>query len=531
MKRFYYYPAVLMTTLLLTFSSCSESDTYLNVIPKDAGPVASLNLTSLGEKAGIGDSDNKEAVAKLTEMLKNEMKAASFEKMEAIINNPKKAGVDLRKPIYIFGNDDFFVAATAKVLNKEDLMNTFKMIEAEGNMRSLSEEENGYNLAVVNNKTFAAFNDKTLIMAQYKKIADLEKMKQDAFTLLNQKKEESLASDKGFIKMTETESDMSFYTSFKDMSESYSLLYNEFTGVADASEKSKMISEINFEKGKVDIEAEFYTEDKELKKAIEEKCNYLKSIDNSLLKYFPKSTLGVISIGMDGKKMYDTMMSSNDFKKNFSVNDAEKIGMIMQNLGDEVSIGVVDFSLTQSPSVLIIAEAENGDALKEIYEISKKDKETATDKTKKERNRRYNSSKSEMIELKENEYVIKERKSNYFICYKKNHIYITNNENLYKNIGNSVSPSAEDNSYASAIKGSKYAIAVNMQAIYELPYIKILSEMGGKETKNYIDMVKSIDNIYVKYDDKYNLTIQFVNTKENALKQFGNFAKEFAGIQ
>ena len=70
-----------------------------------------------------------------------------------------------------------------------------------------------------------------------------------------------------------------------------------------------------------------------------------------------------------------------------------------------------------------------------------------------------------------------------------------------------------------------------MQAIYELPYIKILSEMGGKETKNYIDMVKSIDNIYVKYDDKYNLTIQFVNTKENALKQFGNFAKEFAGIQ
>ena len=84
MKNIYLSVALLLTVVSF-LASCSKSDDYLNVIPKDTPMVASINLKALGEKAGINDKENKEALGKLTDMLKKEMNAASFEKLESII--------------------------------------------------------------------------------------------------------------------------------------------------------------------------------------------------------------------------------------------------------------------------------------------------------------------------------------------------------------------------------------------------------------------------------------------------------------
>lgn len=75
---------------------------YTNVIPSDASQVIAVNLKSLADKAGTKDKETKEALQKLTDALKSDMNAATFQQLEAVLKDPAKSGVDVNAPIYVF---------------------------------------------------------------------------------------------------------------------------------------------------------------------------------------------------------------------------------------------------------------------------------------------------------------------------------------------------------------------------------------------------------------------------------------------
>ena len=81
MKKGLFLHLSVLAILIAFISSCSKTTEYTNAIPADATSVVALNLKSLGEKAGIGDKENKEALQKLTDVLKNEMNAATFQQL------------------------------------------------------------------------------------------------------------------------------------------------------------------------------------------------------------------------------------------------------------------------------------------------------------------------------------------------------------------------------------------------------------------------------------------------------------------
>ena len=59
-----------------------QKSEYTNVIPSDASQVIAVNLKSLADKAGTKDKETKEALQKLTDALKSDMNAATFQQLE-----------------------------------------------------------------------------------------------------------------------------------------------------------------------------------------------------------------------------------------------------------------------------------------------------------------------------------------------------------------------------------------------------------------------------------------------------------------
>lgn len=82
----------------------------------------------MADKAGTKDKETKEALQKLTDALKSDMNAATFQQLEAVLKDPAKSGVDVNAPIYVFNAPSFpYTTMVAKVQSEDDLLKLRKL--------------------------------------------------------------------------------------------------------------------------------------------------------------------------------------------------------------------------------------------------------------------------------------------------------------------------------------------------------------------------------------------------------------------
>ena len=98
-KNLFFHFSVLAMLIVLISACSSKKPEYTNVIPSDASQVIAVNLKSLADKAGTKDKETKEALQKLTDALKSDMNAATFQQLEAVLKDTAKSGVDVNAPI------------------------------------------------------------------------------------------------------------------------------------------------------------------------------------------------------------------------------------------------------------------------------------------------------------------------------------------------------------------------------------------------------------------------------------------------
>ena len=127
MKKSLFPRLALMAVVVALVSACSQKkQEYTDVIPANAHTVVSINLKSLADKAGLNDKENKEVQEKLTNALKSGMNAATFQQVEMIMKDPKKSGIDVSEPLYIFTTETFPTTIVAKVSSEDDCMHCWK---------------------------------------------------------------------------------------------------------------------------------------------------------------------------------------------------------------------------------------------------------------------------------------------------------------------------------------------------------------------------------------------------------------------
>ena len=503
--------------LIVFMAACSKKAEYIHVIPADASAVASVNLNTLADKAGLNDKENEGMKQKMMEALKSGMNAAAFQQLEKIMKDPSQSGIDIKAPVFVFTSKTFITPAmVAKVSNIDDLRASLDLMAKEGICQPIAEED-GYSFTTLQKNSLLVFNENAAVLTEAYGTSQMDVAKQTISTLLKQTEENSIMKNSGFKKMQNQKGDINFFASMDAVPKIYSQQIS--MGLSSQLDLSEVmaVGNLNFEKGKIALQIETYSYNAETDALIMKLAKAVKKINTTFLQIFPESTLAFLNIGVNGAAFYDLLLNNEEFRRNVSLAKAEEVKSLFASFDGDISIGLINVTMNSAPTFAAYADAKNGNALKALYDKKKELKLGRNE---------------DIIQLGENEYVYKSNTNNVFFGIRNKQMYATNDELLYKNISKPVDKSIKDAGYVSEMKGKNVFFVINMDAILDLPVVKMITGFGGEEYQTYYKLASQISYIEAFSDSegKTETAILLKNKDVNALKQIVDFAKQFAGM-
>lgn len=516
MKKNLFSRLVLMTTLIALVSACSKKSEYTDIIPSDASEVFVFHLKPLADKAGMNDKENQDALHKFTDAIKSSMNAATFQEFEKIMQDPQKSGIDFKEPIYLFNAPSFpYLTTVAKVSSEDDLHALQETLEREQICQHLM-EGNGYQYTSINNQILLAFNSTVALCVSYQGNSQLEQIKQSIPTLLKQTKENSINSTSVFKKMQKMNGDIGILVSQESLLGAYAKQINYGLTEEVTLKDLSILASISFEKGKISMKCDTYTENATTQALLDKQQKAVRPIENTFLKQFPQSTLMLLSLGVNGKELYNILQENEEFRANFSIAKADEVKELFSTFQNDITAGLINFTMDSAPTFLLYADVKSTAPVNLLY-----DKKGDLGLKRGE----------DILKLDEDKYVYKSKNINLFFGIHDKKLYATNDELLYKSINKPMKPSAKETEYASGMKGQNFAFIIHIESILQLPFMKMMVEYGGPEHNMFYTLANKTTYMEViGVDGKAELTLYLKDKNVNALKQMTDFVREFAGF-
>ena len=407
-------------------------------------------------------------------------------------------------------------AMVAKVSNIDDLRASLDLMAKEGICQPIAEED-GYSFTTLQKNSLLVFNENAAVLTEAYGTSQMDVAKQTISTLLKQTEENSIMKNSGFKKMQNQKGDINFFASMDAVPKIYSQQIS--MGLSSQLDLSEVmaVGNLNFEKGKIALQIETYSDNAETDALLKKHGQAVKKLITTFLLNFPESTLAFLNIGVNGAAFYDLLLNNEEFRRNVSLAKAEEVKSLFASFDGDISIGLINVTMNSAPTFAAYAAAKNGNALKALYDKKKELKLGRNE---------------DIIQLGENEYVYKSNTNNVFFGIRNKQMYATNDELLYKNISKPVDKSIKDAGYVSEMKGKNVFFVINMDAILDLPVVKMITGFGGEEYQTYYKLASQISYIEAFSDSegKTETAILLKNKDVNALKQIVDFAKQFAGM-
>lgn len=311
-KQFVKY-AVLSLALLLV--ACGKEAEYVKVIPADVELVATFDSQRILNESGLLDAQRNEYQTQFIESLKRNLSAGESELFDQILANPQEVGIDWTQKIYAFVHPESELTAFVfSVLDAEKLkasILTFSGSKIRGRKFS---DEGEYSWAV-GRDFYIALNDKACLLIPSTGKEKTDVLKQQVKLWLNQDKRDSFVSTKYYDMMLDLDGEIGVYASMNILPENVSMMaslaYSEDMDISSI----KYLSEISFDKGKIEAEGKMIYEDPKLKEWIQNQCDVSKKLDAKSLKYLPKNTPLWFGLGVDGNDLYDCLLEHPTYGK------------------------------------------------------------------------------------------------------------------------------------------------------------------------------------------------------------------------
>lgn len=260
-NRFFNFILLVLAFLCV---SCSNRE-YINSLPKEAQLVLSVNPESLFQKADISD-------------------ISSFPQyLQVLLDSPEKVGVDWTKDIYFYLSDNNmgFVAA----MNDADRLTDF--LEQNAQEFNIHVESDGDYYWAYTDMLLIGYNDDQLLsMTIY---GDAKVFRQKAKKLMKQDVGDSFASSSSFVKLVSAKSDFAIYADATALPENLLGKWLDFLPKnVDLNSLSLLLS-ANMEKGKLLANAEFFSNDAKIQKAILDLASSMKKQGDTYINAVPEN--------------------------------------------------------------------------------------------------------------------------------------------------------------------------------------------------------------------------------------------------
>ena len=510
--------SILSTFILLIVltTGCSKKLEYTNVIPTDAYIVGSADLVALIEKSGLL-TESGEAKQLILGVLEHGVSQDVYKQIEKILSSPRESGLDLEARIYMFTATNFvYPVWVCKVSNESKLTTTLNLLSKEKFCEPVSKGD-GYSYVTFEGNKILAYNEFSAVAAAAVNASEMKNLEANISKLMKQTANNSIESVPAFNKLIKEHSDIEFMASLAAIPEIYSQQLKSSTGKPhlDLSDITAL-GKLDFEKGRVVLEFEYFTENQEIESLLKEQAQTTKTLNGEYLEYFPESVLAFASVGANGKAMYSLILDNKDLRNMMPAANSPVAKEIFDALDGDISIAVTDVSMNASSSFIAYADVSDTNILNVLYE----NKDSIL------------TPGQEVIRINDNEFqfIMGGFKAYYGI--KGNSLYATNDKKTLDNIFKEVKPSIVNAPYAKDIKGKNFFILVNIGEILELPMMKMLAGLGGQEYQmyyklaskiNYFEMSNTMENV-----SEMNLVLK--DTETNSLKQIVDFARQFIGL-
>ena len=196
MKKFFYLPLLLVIVLM---TSCSKSvPSYTCLIPEDASVVVRLDIRQLSKKSGFGKSDVLKN--RIKDFIKSEFSGKAKEKILAILDDPKEAGLDLRDPVFFFGGSEQSDAMglVGAVWDADSFTELLNVVAQEASIEKVKTGDINY-IQMFN--SLICYNDDWFYITQYDMEQDNAKAQADNIVKRYEKGDKSIADNQGFRQM------------------------------------------------------------------------------------------------------------------------------------------------------------------------------------------------------------------------------------------------------------------------------------------------------------------------------------------
>lgn len=498
-----------LATLLLLASACSQKSEYTNALPMQAETIIAIQPSELADKAEF----DKTSLQKLQDLLKKDTDAAMQEYWETLLNDPTQSGIDFEAPIYLFNirpvvNSGFIAAA--KVADEANVQALVDALQKQGLVSGTTSTDGSYTLT--EGKLLMAYNASTLLMLGAQQGPQVAALKDSIAGWMQQTETQSFASRPEFKQMQQQTGDIKAVYSYASLPKEYrSIAGYRMPKDLDLTDL-KFIAGLSFEKGSIDLHMAYHTDNEQIKSLLDKQNQVYRPVKNTFINYFPQSTLMLASAGLNGNALYDLLLEMTPMGEELSAKDAEVVKQLLSMFEEDFTFGMVNFTLNKLPSLLAYATVKDAAPLKTLLDNPELKKQLGRG--------------NDIVQLDEDRYVWKSRNFNLFFGVQDKQFYATNDELLYRDLFKKCEPSVAQNEYAADIKGKNGFAVIDIEAVCQLPIIKMLSGMGGGK---YAAVLTVLDRIaYLKSENNETgnyVTLQLKDQDTNALKQIVELAK------
>lgn len=321
----------LLLIAVFVLSSCAKSSKNAKFIPADAA-VVSIDVKQMFEKSKVGD--NEEAKKKLLETMEGNAKSQEAKDLiKKIVEDPAKAGVDLREPIYIFGNSEGKVGVIGTILDKDDFAQLLNALAKDGGFEGVKEKDD-IQYCADGNKYTIAFDDATFYGSESTIDDIIAKFKSDDT-------QNTMAENEDFAKLTAAQGYIKALIPMAIAEGQVADIKKNLPEGAELKDLS-IIMNLTSDKGVAKLGVECLAKSDAWKKSIDESNQMCGKISGDYVKYIEKGAFAIFA-NFDGKKLFE-MMDKKDIFKDLGVDAQKELAKkVLESIDGDLAIGVGEF--------------------------------------------------------------------------------------------------------------------------------------------------------------------------------------------
>lgn len=346
----------LLLIAVFVLSSCAKSSKNSKFIPADAA-VVSLDVKQMFEKTKLGD--NEEAKKKLLETVESNAKTQeSKDLIKKIVEDPAKAGVDLREPLFAYFGKDQKSGCIGTILSKDDFAELLNTIAKEGGIEGGVQEKDG--IQYLDDKKFIiAFDDASFFASESFTIDEI------VAKFKNEDTKDTMAESEDFAKLGAAEG---FIKALIPLHFAEGQIANAKSALPEGAELKDLsiILDLTTAKGEAKFAFECLAKSDAWKNYIKQSTDMCGKIAGDYLKYLPKGAF-MIYTNINGKKLYEAIEKNGALAQVGAEDQKDIVKKILDAVEGDFAIGVGEFkgSIPEVGAYLKTKDASIADFAKE----------------------------------------------------------------------------------------------------------------------------------------------------------------------